>query len=79
MKNHHGRLSPDDPHDRLRLITEWWNRLAVCGDSGGTTWEVLDELGTAVTDCLHHAPPELERAESLTAKAILLMAGCKEL
>ena len=75
-------LSPDDPKatDFLRQqLVEFWNELRTCGDSGATTWEVLDLLEKDVTECLYRSPPDIARAESLTAQAALLIAGFTEL
>lgn len=76
------RLSPDDPDssgERIRQIAEFWNQLDVCDDPGKTTWGVLDGLKREVTDCLYRKPPDLNKAESLTAYAMLLMAGSESL
>ena len=81
MKNVFGGLSSDEPQDarRQQLIIEFWNELRTCGESGATTWEVLDSLERLVTECLDHRPPDLGGAESLTALAALLMMGCSDL
>ena len=75
-------LSPDEADTaevRIRLMVDWWNDLRVCDDSGATTWEELDGLEREVTDCLAKKPPDANRAEALTAYAMLLIAGCTEL
>lgn len=64
--------------ERIRLIVDFWTQLAVCEDSGATTWEVLEDLERKVTDCLDRTPPQLGRAESLTAEAICRMTGQRE-
>ena len=56
-------------------IVDWWNLLAICENSGATTWEVLDSIGLEVTDCLSCDPPDEGRAWSLTAKANMLLTG----
>jgi len=71
-------LPSDDPEAsaiRLRLLAEWWSALRTTGDAGATTWEVLEELEQKVTDCITIDPPDLGRAESLTAQAMHLIAG----
>lgn len=75
-------LSPDDPqatNARCQRVVEFWNELRTWGDSGATTWEVLESLERQVTECLDHAPPEVGEAESLTALAALLIAGQSDL
>lgn len=72
---------PDNPGsegERLQLVVDWWNSLRDCGESGATTWEELEKLEQEVTECLARDEPDIEQAESLTAKAILLIAGCTE-
>lgn len=63
----------------IQQIAEWWSELRVCGESGAATWEELDALEQEVTDCLARKLPDVNRAESLTAYAMLLIAGCTEL
>jgi hypothetical protein len=74
-------LSPDDPQStaRCQQLIGFWNGLRTCGDSGATTWEVLDALENEVTGCLYRSPPDIGQAESLTAQAALLIAGFTEL
>ena len=60
---------------RCQRIADWWSALRVSEDPGATTWEVLDGLEREVTDCLAVEPQDICRAESLTARAILLFAG----
>lgn len=81
--SHFNELSPEEPQDRdarLASIVEYWTGIWECEDSGGTTWDVLEELERQVTDCLarHRAEGRrsyLEAAEWLTAKAEFLRAG----
>lgn len=54
---------------------DFWNGLSCRADAGETTWGVLEELQTQVSDCLSHEPPDLKMAESFTARAALLMSG----
>lgn len=71
-------LLPDEPEEferRRRLICEFWTALYIDGDAGSTTWEALDRLRDRVTTALRKRPPRLCLAESLTAKAALLVAG----
>jgi hypothetical protein len=72
---------PDDPGDlgnRSQPLVDFWNALRISGDSGATTWEELEKLEHEVTDCLAGQMPDVERAESLTARAMLLIAGCSD-
>jgi len=78
MADHFNDLSSGDPPDRdhrLQQVIDFWNGLSCHGDAGETTWEVLEDLQTQVSDCLSREPVDLERAESLTAYAALLMSG----
>jgi len=75
-------LSPGDPdpiEDRIRRIVDFWNELDCCGEPGATTWGVLEGLRLEVTECLDGAPPDVNKAESLTAYALLLMTGTDDL
>jgi len=54
-------------------MTEFWKPLPTCDELGATPWEAL-ELEQQVTDCLCEVPPDIDRAESLTALAMLLLA-----
>ena len=75
-------LSPDDPDSdkfRTQRIVDWWNELRICGESGAATWEELDAMEQEVTGKLASRPPDVNRAESITAYAMLLIAGCEEL
>ncbi len=78
MLNRDARLSPGSAHseeERRRLIVDFWNQLRACDETGLTDWETLEPLERQVTDCLKREPPDYDLAESLTAKADLLMAG----
>lgn len=55
---------------RHQDLVEWWMELGADGDCGRTSWEVLDSLRDAVTQCLASDPPDLDEAEHLTAKAL---------
>jgi len=60
---------------RRQAVIEWWTELSRSGDAGCTSWEVLDSIQHLVTDALALGPPGLDEAESLTAKAVLMVAG----
>jgi hypothetical protein len=66
---------PERKQDRIRRLVSLWNELDVHGESGATTLEVLESLRLQVTDCLAADPPDITRAESITAHAFLLIAG----
>lgn len=70
---------PLQAENRAGRIADWWNQLRIGDDSGATTWEVLDSLERQVMECLIRDPPDLPMADSLTAKAALLMIdGCDD-
>ena len=78
----YAELSPDDPQAtdaRRQQLVEFWNELRTEGNSGATTWEVLESLERQVTERLDHASPDIGEAESLTALAALLIAGHSDL
>lgn len=56
-------------------IIAWWNALRTCDDPGAATWEDLDGLELAVTECLSEDCPNIEKAIHLTAHAMLLVDG----
>ena len=79
--DHPRELLPDEltrSERRSRLLTEFWTSLDNEGDTGATTWEALDRLRERVTTALLKRPPDFGLAESLTARAALLMAGYRE-
>lgn len=63
----------DNP--RVRTLCDFWSSIE---DAGGASWEVLDRLAQEVTASLREDPPDVRQAESLTAKAMLLIEGCTE-
>lgn len=75
-------LSPNAPVDAEQVEKEeiilFWNERSLNDDTGVTTREVLDEIQLQVTECLYQEPPDIPRARSLTAKALLLIAGMVE-
>ena len=82
MNAHCDKLSPEQLGTQERqteAIVSMWNELRVGGNSGATTWEVLDALERQVSECLCRKPPDLGEARSLTYKAALLMAGSDDL
>ena len=66
---------PDGVDDRVQAMKEFWTDLEMSGDSGCTTWDVLDPIKHKVTRCLMQNPPDLRHAESLTAEAMLRLNG----
>ena len=82
MKRHCAGLSPGSSRDgevRIQRIVDFWNALRTSGTPGTTTWEVLEPLEQLVTEHLDHDPPDIGWAESLTARAALLIQGCSGL
>lgn len=78
MSDQRDGLSPDDPEWRrvhIRDVIEFWSQFDVCGESGATTLEVLDELRLEVTDALGRDPPDVDRAMRLTAEALCRIEG----
>lgn len=71
-------VNPTESERRRRLVCEFWSALYNDGDAGAATWEALDSLQDRVTTALSKRPPDIRLAESLTAKAALLVAGCRE-
>jgi hypothetical protein len=67
-------LSPGE-EERVRVVSSFWNEYAIYDDPGGTTREVLRSLQQDVTDCLYKKPPDIDKAEGLTALAMMLMSG----
>jgi hypothetical protein len=63
------------PEDRLRLVAEFWNELQTDGDYGKADQVVVDKISQQVTDAMSQNPPDISRAESLTAYALHLLAG----
>ena len=74
----HTEMLPECPPPQTRRyrIIRWWMDLEMCGDAGGTTWEVLDPLRDRVTEYLSF--DNIPMADSLTAKALLLVQGGNE-
>jgi hypothetical protein len=78
MVGHFSGLSPGVPGDaqqRLQWVIAFWNGLSCCEDAGETTWGVLEDLQAQVSNCLRGDSVDLECAESLTAKAAMLISG----
>ena len=69
---------PSELHRRRQLIIEFWTALYNDGDAGAATWEALDRLKGRVTTALRKRPPDIRLADSLTARAALLVAGYRE-
>lgn len=61
--------------DRIRRVAEFWSQLRICDELGATNWRALEPIERLVTDCLYKQPADIGRAESLTALAILMIAG----
>lgn len=75
VNNHFAEMPPEDSNlnTRKRRLVDYWNGLSVCDDSGGTSWDVLDDLRMQVTEFIDRGSPgDLRQAERLTAKAEFL-------
>lgn len=70
---------PDQARVQTQQIVEFWSQLRVGGETGATTWDVLESIELKVTDCLARRPPDVANAGSLTAFAMLLITGGSEL
>jgi hypothetical protein len=78
MKHHGGGLSPPSRGrfgERIQEISDFWSALRVSDELGAANWTVLEPLERQVTEALSHNPPNLAKAESLTAEAMLLITG----
>lgn len=76
MRTSNGLL-PDEPAEegwKPELICEFWSALYNDGDAGAATWEALDCIRDRVTAALGKQPPDCSLAESLTAKAALMIS-----
>jgi hypothetical protein len=78
MGSHFAEL-PSDARERAKRIATLWNVIDSNNDIGGANPEVLERLRHEVSDCLYQVPPEIVRAEELTAQVLLLISGCGEL
>jgi hypothetical protein len=60
---------------RLMRIADSWAMLHISGETGATDWATLDEIEREVTEAMYASPPDIDRAESLTAMAFFLISG----
>jgi hypothetical protein len=60
---------------RLAWIGDIWSQLCISGETGATDRATLDEIEREVTDALYGPAPDIDRAESLSFKAFLLISG----
>jgi hypothetical protein len=63
------------PEDRLRILPHIWSEIHISGYTGATAWVVLEEIERGVTDAMNQDPPDIDRAESLTFRALHLITG----
>jgi hypothetical protein len=61
--------------NRLAWISDIWSQLCISGETGATDRATLDEIEREVTDALYVPTPDVDRAESLTFRALLLISG----
>lgn len=65
-----------DPHDdRVHCVVDFWNQARVCDELTATLWRALEPIERQVTECLDKRPPDIGRAEGLTALALRIIAG----
>ncbi len=63
-------------HDsRIQRIVEFWNDVGFRDDAGATTWDVLRSLERVVSESLMNSPPNLPKADAVTARAARLLDG----
>lgn len=61
---------------KKKAIVDFWNVLSCIDDSGGTTWDVLDNLRDQVTALLLVGTPDaISKANRLTSEAMYLLVG----
>ena len=63
------------PSERTRLLGELWNEIHVNGEFGAADQVAVEEIERTVTDELSKRVPNIDRAESLTFRALHLIAG----
>lgn len=82
MKIHGTGLSPPSSGQlgkRIQEIIDFWSDLRVSDEVGAANLTVLETLERQVTEALNHNPPDLAKAESLTAMALHLILGNTDL
>lgn len=66
--------------DRARVdaLRAFWQRyVRLSKTPGATTWENLDYYYSRVDRCLGSCPPDIDLAESITARALLEFSGVR--
>ncbi len=66
---------PADSQSRLDYVQDIWDHLEVGDDPGESLWEELRAIHLQVTAALKEDPPQITKAECLTAYAALLVTG----
>jgi len=61
--------------DRIRPLVDFWNIVPVLDELDATKRKALEPLERLVTDCLFQVPPDIGRAESVTALALRIISG----
>jgi hypothetical protein len=75
FRGHKSLLAQPEPNQsRIEFILEFWTQLRISGETGMTTWDELVPLERAVMRSLSRS--DWARAESFTANAMHLIAGC---
>ncbi len=77
----HEESSDEPPSDNERIanLHFFWRALLHGKSPGSTSWEVLEHLYYLAERSLAEDPPDIDQAESLTARALRKMAGIEEL
>jgi hypothetical protein len=81
MLNDFVDFSPGDEPDgeRSDQIAWFWKLLFTGENPGETTWEGLEKLRAEVEGALMKVPPDVSKAETLTAYAMFLISGDQSL
>lgn len=85
VHKHFTDLSPEETQvqkARIARLSDYWQCIWDCDDSGGTTWDVLEDFDRQVKECLDSYRERgrlsfIEEAEWLTAQAEYFRAGGK--
>jgi len=63
------------PNDRVRIVAEFWNEIHIDGDYGAADQVAVEEIEREVSEEISQRVPDVNRLESLTCKALHLIAG----
>lgn len=78
--NHEGSSGePPSNEERISNLKSCWRAILHGRSPGSTSWEVLEHLYYLAERSLAADPPDVDQAESLTARALCEMAGIEGL